>query len=412
MAIPMCGLLLADMGADVVKLEPPTGDSIRSTQTSIVPGESKGFTIYNRGKRSICLDITRPESRPAFDALLTWADIVLMSLKPSDLERYGMDYAHCADVNPRVIYLECTPYGTEGPMGADGGYDVVVQGMSGLGVITDKSDGEAPGQIRPAYIDTGTGFLSALAVVAALRHRDRTGIGQRVQTSLLQTGLAFGANLVNWFGATDPPVWDEFESVLQAARSRGANWGEQRRLYQDRLLSGGLGNVYFRHYRTADGFISVGCLSPGLNRRFRDATGLRDPRTEPGWVQNAPDSRDRLLAMIAESEANFLRKTSAEWIAFLKSKSVPCGPFNFPTDVFDDEQILANNFTAELEHPVLGPYKTFAPPIRMDATPTRIRKSAPQLGADTAEVLSEAGLDARLVGELIESGAAGAPHPD
>ncbi len=407
MAIPMCGLLLADMGADVVKLEPPYGDSIRNTQTQIVPGESKGFTVYNRGKRSVCIDLTNPESRPAVDGLLQWADIVLVSLKPSDLERYGLDYDRCSELNPRLIYLESTPYGREGPFGAEGGYDVVVQGMSGLGAITDRSDSDAPVTIRPAYIDTGTGFLSALAVVAALRHRDLTGVGQRVRTSLLQTGLAFGANLVNWFAATDPPVWEAFESEMAAARSEGAGFAEQRKVYERRLLSGGAGNVYFRHYRTKDSFISIGCLSPGLNRRFREATGLHDPRTVPGWNASAPESPALLQKMVEESEATMRTKTTAEWREYLQSRSVPCGPFNFPPEVFDDEQIRANGFVSEIEHPLLGTYKTFSPPLRMDKTPTRIASSAPALGEHTDEVLCEIGLDAAVVGALREQGVIG-----
>jgi crotonobetainyl-CoA:carnitine CoA-transferase CaiB-like acyl-CoA transferase len=313
-----------------------------------------------------------------------------------------VDYARCSEVKPEIIYLETTPYGTEGPFGTEGGYDVVVQGMSGLGAITDRSDADSPLTIRPAYIDTGTGFLSALAVVAALRHRDLTGEGQRVQTSLLQTGLAFGANLVNWFAATDPPVWAALEEEMAAARSNGAGFAQQRRLYEQRLLGGAFGNIYFRHYRTADSFISIGCLSPGLNRRFREATGIQDPRQEPGWDASAPDARERLTTMVAEAEALLRTKTTAHWRAHFQARSVPCGPFNFPPEVFEDEQILANGFISEIEHPLLGAYKTFSPPLKMDKTPTAIRRSAPMLGAHTEEVLGEIGIEPALMSALQE----------
>ncbi len=407
MAIPMCGLLLADMGADVIKLEPPAGDSFRHSQAQIVPGESKGFTIYNRGKRSVCLDLAVPEGKAAAERLIAAADVVLVSMKPSDVPRYGVTYEHCAELNPEIIYLDHIPMGSRGPFAEDGGYDVVVQGMSGLGAITGRSSGDAPMNVRPAYTDSATGMLSALAVVAALRHRDATGKGQRVETSLLGTGLALGGNIVTWFAATDPPLWDEFQAEITELRSRGAGFEEQRALYERRVLSGGYGNIYFRHYRTADGFISVGSLSPAVNARFRQATGLVDPRTTPGFDINSTAGWDALTALIREAEDCFRTRSTAEWIETLRAAGVPCGPFNFPTDVFNDPQILANEFVIELEHPLLGAYKTFAPLLRMDETPTRVHGPAPVLGEHTASVLSELGLEPQAIQQLIDSGAAG-----
>jgi crotonobetainyl-CoA:carnitine CoA-transferase CaiB-like acyl-CoA transferase len=407
MAIPMAALVLADMGADVVKIEPPSGDSFRDNQSRIIPGESKGFTIYNRGKRSVCLDLTRPEASPALDALLATADIVLVSMKPTDVPRYGVTYEHCKSLKPDVIYLEHIPLGPKGPYANDGGYDVVVQGMSGLGTITGRSAGDAPMNVRPAYSDTATGFLSALAVVAALRYRDQTGKGQRVETSLLLTSLALAGNVTHWFAATDPPVWEQFHTELGELRQRGASFDEQRALYERRILAGGHGNIYFRHYRTADGFVSVGSLSPGLNARVRKVTGLVDPRFEPGFEIGSPEGWDRLTALVREAEDLFRTKTTAEWIESLHSAGVPCGPFNFPTEVFEDPQVLANNFLIELEHPLLGAYKTFAPPIRMDETPTRVRRPSPGLGEHTLSVLTELGIDEPILQRLLETGVIG-----
>jgi formyl-CoA transferase len=407
MAIPACGLLLADMGAEVIKVEPPSGDAFRVNQTAIVPGESKGFTVLNRGKRSVCIDLTRPESRRPLEALLRSADVALLSLKPSDLPRYRLTYAEIAALNPSIVFLEHVPLGPKGPFGSDGGYDVVVQGMSGTGAITARSNGDAPSNIRPAYIDMGTGFLSALAVVAALRHRDLTGEGQRVETSLLSTALALGNNLINWFAATDPPLWERFADELSAARDEGADYERQRGIYERTLLAGAYGNIYFRHYRTKDGFISVGCLSPALNARFRKVTGLDDPREQPGFDRDAPGARDSLSALIQGAEDLFRTRTTTEWIAALKAGGVPCGPFNFPPEVFSDPQVLANDFVVEIDHPTLGPYKTFASPIRMDRTPVRPQGSSPILDADTDCVLGALGLDPVELADLRALGVIG-----
>jgi len=408
LAIPFAGVLLADMGAAVVKVEPPAGDGIRYTMEPILPGESKGFTLVNRGKRSICLDVTDPASRPVLERLVRWADIVLVSLKPADLPRYRLGYDELAAINPRVIYLEHVPLGKQGPLGGEPGYDVIVQALSGISVLAARERDGAPVSIRPAFNDTGTGAFSALAVVAALRHRDLTGEGQRVETSLLGTAMALGHQLLSWFGATDPPVDELFAADIAAARARGAGFEEQRKTWEARYLRGGYANIYFRHYRTKDGFVSVGCLSPQLNARFRQVTGLQDPRTEPGFDMGSPEGHDRLTALVRQAEELFATRTTSEWIETLRANRVPCGWLNFPPEAMNDPQLLANEYVVEVEHPLFGPYKTFGPAVRMDRTPTRIRSSAPLLDEHTDEVLLELGFTADEVAALRASGVAGA----
>ena len=408
LAVPMCGLLLSDMGATVIKVEPPTGESFRHGQSEIIPGESKGFIALNRGKRSICLDLTSDEARPIVDRLVAEADVVLVGMKPSDVPRYGLDYERVATINPRAVYLDHVPFGQKGPYGGEGGYDVIMQGMSGLATITGRSPGgEVPENVRPAYIDMGTGFLSAFGVATALLNRERTGKGQRVETSLLSTAYGLGAVLLNWFGATDPPAWDSFHQQLAALREQGANFDRQRELYQESLLAGSRGNIYFRHYRTADGLISVGCLSPGLNKRFREATGIDDPRTEPGFDMGSDEGRVAITAMVQAAETTMRARTTAEWLRHFRELGVPAGPFNFPTEAMFDEQAEANDFVVDFEHPVLGPYRTFGNLVRMDGTPAVIQGPSPSLGVHTREVLAELGYDAGAIESLIESGVAG-----
>ncbi len=410
MAIPTAGLLLSDMGADVVKVEPPAGDAFRHTMEPIVPGEAKGYILLNRGKRSLCLDVTLPESRPVLERLVQWADIALMSFKPADLPRYHLTYDDFRAINPRIVYLEHQPVGPRGPMGGGPGYDVIVQGISGTAAITARTRGDAPVSIRPAFSDMGTGYLSALGVVAALRHRDLTGEGQRVETSLLATALASANQLVSWFDATDPPRKEAFNAEVAEARAWGSGFEDQREIWEKHFLRGGFANIYFRHYRTRDGFISVGCLSPALNARFRKVTGLEDPRLEPGFDLGTAPAMKRLHDLVAEAEALLATGTTAEWMERFRAGGVPCGKLNFPPDVFDDPQILANEYVVEVEHPVIGGYRTFAPPIRMDATPTRIQGPPPSLDEHTDEVLSELGFNAGEIERFRACGVAGG-HP-
>jgi crotonobetainyl-CoA:carnitine CoA-transferase CaiB-like acyl-CoA transferase len=342
------------------------------------------------------------------ERLVRQADVALVSLKPADLPRYGLTYEAFRAINPRIIFLEHVPLGSKGPFGGDPGYDVVVQGMSGAAAIAARVRGDAPMNIRPAYNDMGTGCLSALAVTAALRHRDLTGEGQRVETSLLGTAIALAHQLVSWFAATDPPLEEAFRAEVADARARGEGFEAQRAIWERHFTRGGYANIYFRHYRTKDGFISVGCLSPSLNARFRAVTGLADPRTGPGFDMGTPEGYDRLTVLVREAEDLFASRSSGEWLAALRAGGVPCGPLNFPPDVFHDEQVLANGYVMEIDHPALGPYRTFAPPIRMDATPTRVRSAPPLLDQHTDEVLRELGFTGDEVADLRGRGIAGA----
>jgi crotonobetainyl-CoA:carnitine CoA-transferase CaiB-like acyl-CoA transferase len=285
-------------------------------------------------------------------------------------------------------------------MGGDPGYDVIVQGISGIAAITARTRGDAPVSIRPAFNDMGTGYLSALAVVAALRHRDLTGEGQRVETSLLATALTSANQLVSWFDATDPPRKEAFDAEVRDARAWGAGFDDQRDIWEKHFLRGGFANIYFRHYRTRDGFLSVGCLSPGLNARFRAVTGLEDPRLDPSFELGSAESLERLHVLVTEAEKLLASKTTADWVRLFREGGVPCGKLNFPPDVFDDPQVRENEYVVELEHPLIGGYRTFAPPIRMDATPTRIQRPAPLLDEHTDEILAELAFDAKEIAAL------------
>jgi formyl-CoA transferase/CoA:oxalate CoA-transferase len=202
-------------------------------------------------------------------------------------------------------------------------------------------------------------------------------------------------------------VEERFRAELAEARRAGADFESQRAIWERNYTRGGFANIYFRHYRTADGFVSVGCLSPQLNARFRQVTGVYDPRTEAGFVLGSAEGMERLQRLVSEAEALFASKTSAEWLSLLRAGKVPCGPFNFPPDVFTDPQLLENDYVVEVEHPLFGTYKTFGPVVKMDATPTRITAPPPLLDEHTDEVLAELGFAATEIDGLRAAGVAG-----
>jgi formyl-CoA transferase len=406
-AIPTCGLLLADMGADVIKVEPREGDAFRHNQATIVDAESKSFTVLNRGKRSVCIDVGSPLGREVIYRLIGGADIALVSFKPTDVPRYGLTYEQFAAINPRLVYLEHVPNGRKGPMGDLGGYDVVIQGLSGIGGMMARWKDGAPAYAPPAFIDTGTGFLSALAVVAALRHRDLTGEGQRVETSLLATAMTYGTSTISPFAAVDPPRVEMWKERLAEMRARNAPFEEQASVYRDTLAPAAVISVYFRHYRTKDSFVSVGALSPALFKRFQGTVGVVDPYTNPDFHAGTPEGWDVWQAYIRAAEDAFRTRTTEDWIARLRAVGIPSAQFNFPPEAVDDPQVVDNGYIVELDHPILGPYRTFAPPIRMDRTPTAVRASSPPLGVHTDEVLSQAGYSADEIAALRAMGAVG-----
>ncbi len=395
-AVPHCGRLLAGMGAEVVKVEPPYGDAMRNG-LKLAPREARTFAVINPGKRGIVLDLTNDDARAVVDRLFEWADVALVGFKQSDLARYGIDWDHARTVNPRLVHLTHTPFGPVGPDADVGGYDVLVQGMSGSGFYMNRSDDDTPQSTRPAVFDFGTGMVAALGVVAALRHRDLTGEGQRVDASLLATAMSLGTPVVHHFEADDQLI-EELEHDLQEARDAGAGFDEQRRIYEERVITGaGAFRLYFRHYLTADGLISVAGLSRKLVETFHAVTGLPRPDLHrphtPGFD-----------AAVTAAEALFRSRTTAEWITTLREVGFPCGPYHFPHDALDDEQVRANGFAVDIVHPAFGRYTTSGTPLQFSAAPNPELGPSPAFGQHTREVLAELGFDPSEAESLIHTG--------
>jgi formyl-CoA transferase len=407
MAIPICGMLLSDLGAEVTKLEPPWGDASRYTMQPVLPGESKSFAVLNRGKRSVGLNLADERTRPALEALVRRSDVVLVSAKAEDLVSFLIGYEDLRELNPDLIYLDHSGYGRNGPMGDQGGYDLTVGGLSGITALIGREHNDQPIYTQPAVLDLCTGILSAMAVCGALYARQSTGKGQRIETSLLATAMLAQVNVMHDFPAVEPDYRPPFLEALAALRRNGASYLEMQALRNRSVRRAVAGNIYYRYYRTKDSYISIGCLSPELQRRFRETLGVVDPRTEPGFDMATDEGYQRMRAFVGEAEGLMRARTTDAWIALLLERRIPCAPVLFPEETIDDPQVAANDYVIELQHEILGPYRTFAPAVRMDGTPTEAQGAAPPLGAHTAEVLREAGLSEELIGELIDAGVAG-----
>ncbi len=394
-AIPHCGRLLAGLGADVVKVEPPTGDAMRLIAP--IEGEGRAFVMFNPGKRAVAVDLASANGLVVVDALLAWADVALVAFKLPDLERYGLDWERVKTVNPRLIHLVHTALGPEGPDADQGGYDGLVQGRSGLGWTMNRSGGAAPQATRPAINDFSTGFVSAFAVMAGLRHRDQTGEGQRIDTSLLGTAMSLATPTASWF-PSDEEGLAELDEELVAMRLAGMDFDAQRAHYESRIEPAkGAFQLYFRHYRTADGIISVAAISPGLFAKFHAATGI-----DPPTVRDTNDPS--FQAVVAAAEERFAARTTAEWLETLQAVGYPCGPYNMPHEAVRDPQVVANDFVVELDHPTCGPHLTSGMPLRMEKSRCEVRGHSPHLAEHTVDVMAEIGLDAATVEDLLADG--------
>ncbi|GIW16887.1 CoA transferase [Tepidiforma sp.] len=383
---PLAASLLSEMGADVIKVEPLEGEPWR-LQAEIIPKESKNFLVQNRGKRGLALNFKDPRVAPIRDRLIARADVLITNYRPGVPEALGIDYESARRVNPAIIYAENTAFGKEGPDAMRRGYDIVAQAMSGLSTSNPNLQNGLPMPVAFAPADVVTGFALAWAITAALYHRQRTGEGQAINSSLLLSALALQAGSRE-IVAIDEPVRYEKLAHLAEARARGATMEEiirERRRFAPELA----GNIYYRPYKTKDSYLVVGCLGPGPRARFREALGITDPRYEPGF------DPARLAEVGAElvrlCEAKFLERTNDEWLAHLEQYDIACGPVRFVEELFDDPQVLANGYILDYEHALLGPMRGPAPVVQMSATPTRIQRASPALGEHTADVLREAG---------------------
>ena len=373
LAGPWCSQNLADLGADVIKIERPgAGDDTRAWGPPYAPGrdgqpssEAAYYLSANRGKRSVTVDIASGEGQALLRELVLHCDVVLENFKVGHLKRYGLDYASLKALKPDLVYCSITGFGQDGPYAHRAGYDFLVQGMGGLMAITGERDelpGGGPQKAGVAITDLMTGMYATVAVLAALTHRDRTGEGQHIDMSLLDTQVAMLANVGS--------------NYLNSGK-RPRRWGNAH-----------ANIVPYQTFACSDGHIIVATGNDGQYRKFVEAGGrpelARDERfaTNPLRVKN----RDVLVPLLADMVRE---KPRDAWIALLEEVGVPCGPINELDEVFANEQVKARGIEIALPHPEAGEVKLVRSPMRMSATPATSGMAPPLLGQHTDEVLRE-----------------------
>jgi crotonobetainyl-CoA:carnitine CoA-transferase CaiB-like acyl-CoA transferase len=362
MAGPYCAMLLADMGARVIKVEPPGGDSTRAMAGGEA-GESQAYNAVNRGKLGVVLDLRQPDAREAFRRLAATADILVENSRPGVMARLGLDYATLAADHPRLIYASISGYGQTGPWAERGGFDLVAQGVSGIMSVTGEP-GRPPVKAGIPVTDLGAGLFALAGILAALHCRDRTGLGQHVDTSLGDAGLALS-------------VWEATE------------------YFSGRGLPGPLGSAHrmtapYQAFRCADGFITVGAANQRTFEKLAHTLG------HPEWTVDARFVTDTARvahreALAAAIDAETATASRADWLARLDAAGIPCGPIFDYAEAFAAPQARAREMAIEVDHPVLGRVRSLGTPIKMSATPLDPTRRAPLLGEHTAEVLASVG---------------------
>jgi crotonobetainyl-CoA:carnitine CoA-transferase CaiB-like acyl-CoA transferase len=396
---PLGCMLLSDLGAEVIKVEPPDGEPWRLT-SQFLPGESKPYQSLNRGKQSIAMDLTTPECREAVKRLVRTCDVAVINARPDVSKRLGVDYDTLRAERPDLIYLDSTAFGRKGPWAHRPGYDIVAQAASGLLMhrmwVDDEGFPALSGAAAPA--DFTTGYAIALGVCAALVHRLRTGEGQRVETSLLANALVLQGSTFMSNPAADAERRAEFLEDLHASREQGERFDHfvRRRKGKSEAVAGF--GIYYRGYRTKDGALTVGCLSPSTRDRMRRALQIEDP-LEGSTARIAP------VEAIRRIESMFLERTTDEWMALFDEFAVPASPVWFVEEMIENPQVLENGYVVELDHDLTGPQWMAAPPLKMSATPPAAQGASPPLGRDTRKWLTELGLTEHQIEALAAAGA-------
>ncbi|MEP9352760.1 CoA transferase [Xanthobacter sp. KR7-65] len=356
---PYCAMLLADHGADVIKIERPgTGDEARS-MPPYVGGESAPFMLWNRNKRSITLDLKSERGKADFLALVDGADILLENFRPGTLARLGLSYETLSARNPRLIYAAISGFGQYGPYAMRGGFDLVTQGMSGLMSVAGAKDGP-PHRLPIAISDVAAGMFLAFGILAAVEARHKTGRGQMVETSLLDSALSLGV----------------YEAAhVFATGTRPERLGQAHR-----------GSSPYQIIQTQDGWLTLGAAQQNFWERLCDILGAPELKSDPRFLTNA----DRVAnndALIALLQAQFTKKPSAHWLAALEAGGIPCGPVLEFDEVLADPHILAREMVVDTLHPSAGAMKTLGVTVKLSETPGAVRRPAPRLGEHTSDVL-------------------------
>ena len=403
---PVCGINLSDLGADVIKVEPPGGESTRNTG-AVIAKEGKGFQALNRGKRSLIVDLHEELGREAIHRLVETADVVLVNYRLGVAERIGIDYDALRAIRPDLIYWQNTGFGEEGPEAYRAGSDVVAQAYSGLMAVDSKlRDDGAPDLISNPVADIVTAFAAAMGICAALYHRAQTGEGQRLSTSLLRSALFMMGSAVMREPVHDAVIRDQMVAAVDQVKASGGSYGEiieTRNSLQALRVSF---RLYYGGYRASNGGVVLGALTKANRQGMRRVLGIEgeERSDDDGYDAYDPENQRIALEWRERIRAIFLTRTVDEWIAAFDEAGVPVAPVHLPEEMADDPQVLADGMLWEHEHAATGPQRLMGPAVVMSRTPTRVYRPAPTYGEHSSEVLIEAGLTVDEIAALCSAG--------
>ena len=367
-------MFLGDLGAEVVKIEQPgVGDDTRGWGPPFTGGESAYFLCVNRNKKSVTIDLKSKEGVALLRRLAERADVLIENFRPGAMERLGLGEKELRAVNPKLIYASLSGFGADGPMSDAPGYDLIVQAWGGLMSITGPADGE-PSKVGVAIIDLVAGLMLGKSIAAALFAREKLGVGQKIDTSLLEAEVACLINVGSNY-------------LVEGNIPR--RWGNAHPSI-----------VPYQSFKTADGYLVIGVASEGIWRRFCQAIGRTEWADDSRFEKNSTrvENRSMLIGLLVEI---FLSRSTDEWLKLLNSAEVPCAPVQTVDQVFKAPQVLHREMLVEVEHPTAGTVRMAGIPVKFSATPASVRLPPPLLGQHTEEVLTSwLGMGSEAINEL------------
>ena len=378
LAGPYCTMFLGDLGAEVVKIEQPeVGDDTRAWGPPFAGGESAYFLCINRNKKSVTLDLKSNQAVGLLRRLAEGADVLVENFRPGTMERLGLGERELRAVNPRLIYASLSGFGADGPMKDWPGYDLIIQAWGGLMSVTGMPDGE-PTKVGVAIVDIVAGLMLGKAILAALFARERTGVGQKLETSLLEAEVACLINAGSNYlvGGVVPGRWGNAHPNI----------------------------VPYQSFKSRDGYLVIGVASEGIWRRLCQAIGMPGLADDPRFARNPQrvEHRGELIDILTEI---FLQRDTAAWVTLLIDAGVPCAPVQTIDQVFLAPQVIAREMVVEVPHPTAGTIRMAGLPVKFSGTPASIRLAPPLLGQHTAEVLrSWLRLDDSAIDDLKSKG--------
>ncbi|MGX1350456.1 crotonobetainyl-CoA:carnitine CoA-transferase CaiB-like acyl-CoA transferase [Bradyrhizobium elkanii] len=376
MAGPYCAMVLGDLGAEVIKVESPEGDSTRTFEPQI-NGESYCFAVLNRNKKSVSVDMKAPEGRGILTRIAAQSDIVIESFRPGVAKRLGIDYESFCKLKPDIIYASISGFGQTGPYGRKGGFDIIAQGMSGIMMMTGYPGGR-PAKVGIAMNDIACGVTALYGILGAFISRLRYRTGQYLETSLLEAGMAWS-------------IW-EFGAYFGSGETPKPTGTRHRR------------SAPYQAFRSKDGYVTVGASGDKLWRTFCEQVVA-----QPQWIDDERFARNPLRVKNVETlqeliESIFITQPTAYWVEKLDAAGVPGGPVYTFDQALVDPQVLHRQMVYDIDHPMIGPMKTLGLPLKSNHELTKIRMPAPLHGQHTREVLQQVGYSSAEIASLLERG--------